>query len=364
MLPRLILALPLLGSTLAMAAEQPKLFESVRSAGRGGTFVAAYDSSDAARQNPAALAEFNKSFQLRILDLDVFLGQNVLGLINDMSSVMSSNDPLTGLRKFDEKFGERQSFRGQVAPVALRFGHFEISLFGVVSSFLELRDRPIPKIGWEADLYYGAQMSYGRMIGKNWSWGVTVRPMSRIFMGDEVSFSDITDMITPEDKGFEDLTDQQKGSGVGVDVGGMWMPSATFRLGAVIQNIGDMGFGKGDDTPVPMKQQLMIGMIKRFKLGKWNYDILVDVQDLENRAGVNLLRKIHLGNELGLPVFTTDNDFGILAGINEGYFTGGAYADLWLGRLELSNYAVELGESPGQRMDRRWGFAWRIAMTF
>jgi hypothetical protein len=277
-----MLVLPLLASSLASASEQPELFESTRASGRGGTYVAAYDSYEGSRHNPATLGEFDKSMQLRILDLDLMVGKNVLGLISDLNKVFSSKDALSGLKQFDDKFGQRQALRGQLSLLSMRFGHFEVSPFAVNSSWLDLRDRQIPKVAWEVDTYAGMQFSYGHMVGKNWSFGVALRPMYRIYFGNQLTFSDITEMVTPDDTKFKDLAQQKSGTGVGVDLGGMWMPSPTWRVGLTLQNLGDMGYGQDNGTePKPIRQKI-----------------------------------------------------------------------------------VELGESPGQRMDRRWAFSWRTAMTF
>jgi hypothetical protein len=362
---RLVALMSIVAAFVARAEEQPKVFESTRGLGRGGTTVAAYDSYEGARHNPAVLSEFKKTFQLRIIDLDAFVGQNTLSLMSDVTGMFSSKDPLTGLKKFDDRFGERQYLRGQLSLLSMRLGRFEISPFAVNSSFLDLRDRQVPQVTWSADTYAGVQMSYGRPLTNTWAWGITVRPMYRLVHAGDLDLADIADFISPKKSQFKDQVEPRSGTGVGVDLGALWTPSKTFRFGAVVQNIGDMGYGQDTgNEPEPMKQVMSVGMLKRLEWGKLHNDMTMDVQSLMNREAVNLLRLVHLGNEMGYSVFTPDNDFGVLFGINEGYFGGGVFADLWIGRIDVSNYAVELGVTPGQRMDRRWAASWRSTMTF
>ncbi|MGE0173580.1 MAG: conjugal transfer protein TraF [Oligoflexales bacterium] len=346
--------------------EQPRVFESPRALGRGGTIVASYDSYEGARHNPAVLGDFAKTFQLRIIELDALAGQNTLNLISDFSDMFSSDDPLASLRKFDDKFGERQYFRGQISALSMRIGRFEISPFGVNSSFLDLRNRQVPEVEWSADTYGGIQMSYGRPLGKTWLVGMTVRPMIRKVFAGELTLTDLAEFISPDDSKFKDQAEMQSGKGIGVDLGMLWTPSKTFRFGMTAQNVGDTSFKADGDGPAPaaMKQVLSMGVLKRVEWGKLHNDMTFDIQSLMNREAINILRLIHLGNEFGYSAFTPDNDFGLLLGLNEGYFGGGAFADLWIGRIDITNYAVELGVTPGQRMDRRWAFSWRTAMTF
>lgn len=82
-------------------------------------------------------------------------------------------------------------------------------------------------------------------------------------------------------------------------------------------------------------------------LGPINLDYFLDYQNIVNREGMNMLRNIHTGFELGYSLFTRDHDYGLLAGINEGYFVGGLFVDLFIARIEFVKYAVELGEYPG-----------------
>ena len=360
----LCLVLLSLNSMWAQGEDVEPLFESARQAGRGKTFVAAQDSDEASRFNPAALASGRVKFQLRFFGFDAFTGENTVNTLSDISKM---NDSSTGgisfLRKFNDKFGKRQYFRGQISPLSLRVGGFEFSPFASNASWLEFNDPPIPSVQWKSDSFAGLGFSYGFAPITNWEVGLSVRPLSRWYIAGDLGFMDIMDFLPPGDKTFTDVTTVRSGSGVGTDVGLTWNPNKDTRLGFSWQNLGDVSFS-GSEAPPSLQQMISIGGLQRFHLGRWDWDFLADLQDITNRHGFNLLRLLHFGTEFGRSVFGRDHDFGITAGINEGYLCGGIFADLYIARLDVSSYAVELGHSPGQKIDRRLAASIRSTMTF
>jgi hypothetical protein len=65
-------------------------------------------------------------------------------------------------------------------------------------------------------------------------------------------------------------------------------------------------------------------------------------------------KKINLGLELSWPIID------VRGGFQQGYLSYGVGCDIWLFRLDLASYGVELGEYPGQLEDRRY----MLQMTF
>ena len=96
----------------------------------------------------------------------------------------------------------------------------------------------------------------------------------------------------------------------------------------------------------------------------WTLDLLGDAQDVGNREGIHWSRLLHFGAELGTKILTKDTDYGLVAGINDGYSTYGLFAELWFVRLELAKYTAELDRDPGTRGDARYAFSLRSSMTF
>jgi hypothetical protein len=364
---RSTLLLPLLYSSYpAGAAEREAVFVSPRAAGRGDTYVAAFDSNEATRFNPATLAESKSTFQLRFLQFDAVLGQNSFDTMSDLMKLSSVDDGLGFLRSFDDKFGKRQYLRGQLSTLAMRIKSFEFQLFGSNASWLELRDPTTPQAEFESDTFAGAQFSLAMPLAPTLSLGATFRPMYRMYIRGQMSFTDIVEFAPPSETKFDDYAPLQSGLGYGGDLGLIWRPTPALRLGLTIQNIGDTAFENSDKTKVPPKLESVVnsGGLYRLKFGAWDLDLSAEMHDLMNRQGLNLTRLLHMGAEFGRSFYSKDHDVGVTTGIREGYLTAGAFVDAWAFRLDISNYAVELGETPGQRMDRRWAATLQSTMSF
>jgi hypothetical protein len=358
---------PLLFSSFpSWAAEREAIFVSPRAAGRGDTFVAAFDSNEASRLNPAALAESRSTFQLRFMQFDAVVGQNSFDTISDLMKLGSVDDGLGFLRSFDDKFGKRQYLRGQISALSMRIKSFEVQLFGTNASWLELRDPTTPQAEFESDTFAGAQFSYAMPLGKQLMLGATIRPMYRLYIHGKMGFTDILEFVPPAETEFDDYAQLQSGMGYGGDLGMIWRPSPALRLGMTVQNVGDTAFENSDKTKTPPKLESVIsaGGLYRLKFGAWDLDLSGEMRDLMNRQGMNLTRLLHWGAEFGRSFYGPDHDVGVTAGLREGYVTAGAFADAWIFRLDISNYAVELGETPGQRMDRRWAATLQSNMSF
>ena len=349
----------------AMGVEQEWLLDSPRVWGRGRTFVAAPDSDEASRLNPATLAEPDLGFQLRLLQLDGFIGENTIDTISDLVSAAGSSDAIGLLSKFDSKFGERQSFKAQGSLFSLRFGSLEISPFGLNNSWLELTNPSIPTMEWKADSFAGLSISYAFELFQNFFMGLTLRPMYRWHIAGNIAFVDIIEFVGPSDINFETFTPLTSGAYVAGDVGLVWNLSPDFRWGLTMRNVGDAPItNEFENGPPPLRQIISTGIFSRWPGDIFNLDYYLDVHSLTNRDGLNLLRLVNTGAELGSSVFSRDHDFGLLAGLNEGYFCTGLFADLLFMRFDFVNYGVELGHTPGQSPDRRWGVSARTTMTF
>jgi hypothetical protein len=361
-----LLLLLLFVPTLGWAQEREAIFVSPRAAGHGDTFTAAFLSNETTRGNPAALAESKSTFQLRFLQLDGVLGQNSFATISDLLQLSSVDDGLGFLRSFDDKFGKRQYLRGQLSTLSLRIKSFEFQVFGTNASWLELREPTTPQAEFESDSFAGAQFSYALPLGSQLMLGATFRPLYRLFIHGQMSFTDIVEFAPPSTVQFDDYAPLQSGLGYGGDLGLIWRPQAALRLGLTIQNIGDTAFKNDDLSKQPPQLEAVIstGALYRLKFGAWDLDLSGDMQDLMNRQGLNLTRLLRLGAEFGKSFYGKDHDIGVSAGVREGYLTAGAFLDVWVFRLDIANYAVELGETPGQRMDRRWALTLQSTMSF
>lgn len=351
--------------TYLEASEQSWLFDSARVWGRGRTYVAAYESDESSRFNAAALGESDVSFQLRPLQLDFFVGKNTTSTFNDLLSAAGSNDAFSVLRKFDDKFGQLQYFKAQGSFFSLRFGSFEISPFGLNDAFLKLELPPSPEMSWKVDSVVGLNLSYGFELKQDMFIGLTLRPLYRWYIEGKVAFADIVELLGPTSTRFEDFTPLVSAAAVGGDLGFIWNLSPGFRWGVTVRNIGDTSATSDfEETPPAIRQNISTGLLSRSSLGGIaDLDLYLDIHSLTNRDGLNLLRLINTGFELGSSVFSRDHDFGVLGGISEGYASLGAFFDLYFLRVDITSYGIETGIESGQLQDRRWAISGRSSLT-
>jgi hypothetical protein len=361
----LALAIPGVG----IAEERFSNFESQRAAGRGHTFVANPYSFESPRQNPAALAEVKKStIEFRWFALDIFAGENTLDTVGDLIDASTSSDD-NGLSKildsFDDRFGKRQYGSLQLLPIGFRWNSFVFEPFATTRNLIEMRIPTMPQLTLMSDSRFGANISYAMMFGKSLEIGFTLRPFSRVFVRGEVEATDAVQIATSKNSTTDEYIANRTGNYTALDLGAMWIFSPGFRWGLVIHDVGDSAAGPDDDTPPNIKQTISTGVFFRKNFWKsWHFDSTFDLQDVLLRHGGDGVRMFHAGLEIGRNYLTTDNDIGVQAGLNDGWVSLGGFVDLWLMRLGISNYAVEVGHSPGQRMDRRWGLTAQSSATF
>lgn len=362
MIPRIfyryLTALILLSWTpSSIAKEIHNLFESPRAYGRGRTYVASFDSNEASRLNPATITESDVTFQIRWFDFDLFFAQKGINKATKVANATTNSF----LEETGDLFrGTNINGRGQLSFLSMRFGGFELSPFFIAKGYADLRNPSLPDVDYQADGTLGLNMVYSFQLNKTSSFGVTLRPLSRSSIGGQAGVTDLLDT-----NNLQDLATVVNGSGLGLDLGYIWSPSNTFRLGVTVQNLGDTGYFQdyGSEPPL-IKQTINTGMLKRWQLFAGNLDFSFDYQGMLNRHGVNILRLLHIGLEQGWSVFTKDHDYGVNLGLNEGYICGGFFVDAWFVRLDFSSYGVELGHTPGQRVDRRISFSLKSSLTF
>lgn len=350
---------------LAHAKEQQRPLESSRYYARGNTYVAGFDSDEGTRGNPATLSETNIKFQLRFLQMDVMVGENSLDSISDLAKIDTESTAISMLQTFEDKFGKRQYGRVQLSPLALRILWFELTPFVSSTNYVDMRLPTIPEVQFYSDTMAGANFSFGFPVGKTLNFGLTMRPAHRTVYQGDMSFGDLVDVINSDDAELGEMFEKREGFQVGWDTGAVWKPAAAWRFGLLVENLGYAGNQGGFKAPPsPYQQRVNLGMNYRVDWKPWHWDMLVDLQDLVNPEGYHPLQLLHMGTELGRSYISRDHDIGLLAGINEGYLTMGTFVDVFVARLTMSYYAVELGEYPGQRKDRRWGVTLLSAMTF
>lgn len=356
----------IVNSDMASSRERMREFESARFYARGNTYIAAMDSNEATRGNPATLAEPKLTFQLRWAQADLFVGENTISTISDLTSLSAGDSAVSLLNTFRDKFGKRQYGRFQLSPLAFRIMSVEVAPVFGATAYVDARLPTTPEVEIYSDSVAGANISFAFAMSKQFFLGATLRPMHRTLFVGEMAFADVMDFVDDSDFSLDDIFQKREGFHLGLDVGGIYTSGKNMRLGFLVENLGYAGIiGDFKNATPEIEQRLGAGMMYRWALSKaWNWDFLADVHDLTSDGRYNMFRLVHLGTELGTSYFTRDSDLGVALGVNEGYFTMGAFLDAWLARLTFSYYAVELGEYPGQRKDRRYGISLESSMTF
>jgi len=364
-----LLALPLVYSQVLIANEIPNSFETARVTARGGTYVASPESNQSARFNPATLAGSPHTVQFRPFELNLSLSSNVINTISDLVEDASAEGDDSGpfldiLGKLDGKYGKRHLGRADLIAAAVRVGPVELMPFFTSINFLEARQPSIPILYLNTDNRAGVVLATGISILENFELGLAVKPTHRWHIQGEMAVTDILDLS--EGAEFDDYAESAYGFGVGVDLAGVWKPISQLRFALLIENIGDMSYlGDDEDRPSAILQKISSGFwFRHTMVAGWNLDLSGDWQDMVNRNGYNILRQTHFGIELGRSIFTSDHDVGFLIGLGQGYPSWGVFLDMWLLRLEISQYTRELAALPGQRPDQRFNATLQSSMSF
>lgn len=358
-----------LGSVKALAEEQSRLLESVRFKARGDTYVAAYDSDEATRANPASLAQGKVNFQFRGAQVDGFIGENSLKTISDLTNLAqdTTSSATSVLQTFTSRFGKRQYLRLQGNLFSLRIKSFEISPFASSNAFVDMRIPTTPNLELKVDAAAGVNVATGFTLSQTMELGINLKYLSRTVIEGEAAFSQVLDMVDSSSTTLTDTFQKREGTQLGTDIGLIWHPTKEHRYGLLVENVGfGTNLSTGSSLPLPLlRQRVNLGWLYRADRNPWHWDFLVDAQDVVNPQTLDPLRQLHLGLEFGRSFFSRDHDFGLQLGLSEGYLTYGAFLDLWAFRLNVAYYAAELGEYAGQRKDRRWGLSLQVlTVTF
>jgi hypothetical protein len=358
------------GDQASARPAREKYMESARAYGRGGTYIAAYESDEATFLNPATLAEPNgKTVQFRWAQLDGFVGENTVDTISEIADIKpGQTSPVSLLQQFSDKFGKQQYLRFQAAPLGIRILSFDMAPFFSTSNWIDMRVPTTPETWIHSDTFAGANFSLAMGFGKQFYVGITARPFFRTLFDTDLAFAEIMEFEPMGDLKAADVFKLYSGAGVGFDVGTIFTFGKGYRLGMKVADLGGTGYSLSTtdsaDQPPIIQPNLSMGIMKRLDYKPWRLDWAVDMQDIMNPDDISYLRTFQGGIELGRAYRTLDNDMGVTLGLHEGYLCFGAFIDMWLVRLDALSYAVEIGEIPGQRQDRRTAFTARSSLYF
>ncbi len=322
--------------------------QSVRALGMGGAYSPIARGTDSMFYNPAALA-FQHGIDWRIFNLNG-------GLNSDLIKANASGSGSTvSLANF---YGKKVSFfaEGNSAIVVPYFG-----VAGYSDNHLTLlvNNPPYPNLDADFISDYGGIIGGAIPLGSMASIGMNIKQVHRwgghnnlgigTLLGGSTSLNTLKDSFA------------NKGVGYGADLAAMIMVPGTIgtTVSAVWKDAGGTQFAKTDgaDAPPRTVDNLSLGVASVLDLPGLDVTGVVEFTHLQ-QSSEQIGKKINLGAEISLPLID------VRAGIMQGYSTYGIGIDLFLMKLDLALYTVELGDYPGQLPDTRYQLGFTMDLGF
>lgn len=341
-------------------------YQAPRPLGMGDAFVAVANDYSAIFYNPAGLAR-REDGQIN-LSLDVAGTPGAKSFYDEYKDIeqsgKSDTDKQTAYLELIEKhYGDVYSVR--TAPLQ---GVWVRPNWGVafipmdVSVEMAMHKQVGPAIN--ATVYADTTLGVGYGDDLHWfdhgrlSWGVTGKFVNRGFYSRPIAATDLASKSEIVRK--EDLLE---GYTVDADVGVLWTPEipdegmwSVIRLarptfGAVVRNVGEVGFGqtmkllnkdKQNGTPEKLYRVVDLGT-------RWEYPSMwifggrgvLDIRDL-NHPDFTWRKGIHLGFEFDWTVATWwKGQYRV--GLSQGFWTAGLSAELGIFNIDLVSYADDVG---------------------
>ena len=357
-------------SFAALAQEVHYLARSPYARLMGDAFTARADDEYTLYYNPAALGKRTG------LDINPF---NVeLGFINPMKGITNPTGELDRFDDFPKDDAAAISERVMGFPIyssagthpSLKFGPFGLSLFASASSNLILRNaiHPVLDVDYRQDrgFVFGFAHTLGRPLierskarktGVVTSWGVSVKHMNRLsicntfdLFGPEL-LGNVGDIDAKGMSAIREILGYGKGKAWGVDLGMNHSIVGRFSelsFGMSVLDVGDTQFKKTEgELEIPNQDMTVnLGASWRQNFTILDYSFNIDLKPLN--SPISFGRKFHVGADIGIPALR------LMVGMSEGYVSYGISTNLWLFKLLVGIYGVELGtqfrEEQGKRV--------------
>ncbi|HAZ11835.1 MAG: hypothetical protein A2X86_07715 [Bdellovibrionales bacterium GWA2_49_15] len=263
------------------------------------------------------------------------------------------------------------------AAPGLKFGSFGFSMFASSTTSLVLQNAIYPQL----DIDY--RLDRGFIAGYAYSWGTGGkmekfnpfdRSKKKLSMGYRTSIggavkhinrqglagsyslfgTTLLNEINSQEKTSVDSIRRSlgfaKGDAWGADVGVEHIVSSgksELAFAASVMDVGGTDFKKSEGTgEIPdQDMHVNVGTAWRQDFGLLDYSLSFDMHPINQPIALG--RMAHFGFELGLPIVR------VMAGWNEGYITYGVMANLWLVKLMVGFYDVELGSNFKEEQGKR-----------
>lgn len=323
-----------------------RLYYSAFNMGRGDTGIGDTDNSEAIFYNPAALAGGKKFF--KELMIASVTAQGSVGIQDFISTIEGSEG--TDPSSYSDFIGT--PFTAAASNLsALVFRRAAIGFLASANLKAIVYKDPdqgaSEVITMQAVVNRVMTYSLAEQFFKDYlQLGTTFKVVDQsYYLLDKLSITDATDLRDKLENTLGEYT------GYGIDFGMMFVSKHKHpaKVGLTIKDIGNTTLkNKSDDSSRKLYQTLNMG----FSIGTGTkfseMRFLLDYVDILSNVEVSTMKKLHIGAHL-----MYNNMFGITAGLNEGYPTGGFFADVKFFRADLVYYAKEEGSVSGERQDSR-----------
>lgn len=359
-------------------------YQSHRALGMGDAFVAVADDYGAMFYNPAGLARME--FSNLNLSMDFGLSSSYLSFEKEISQAV----------KFEGTEAQKQAKISEV--LQKNYGNTFSSRFGLFHGIwnnpgwgfavlpadftteYQVQDQAGPSIN--ARVYLDTTIAFGYATevkgfdsAGRLHWGTTIKWINRAYYSKQVHILDLS--ADPEALRPEDLRD---GFTLDADVGLLYSPylptEGLFSLlrlakptfGLVARNVADYGFGQSMNIFVRGQKSATPERLYRvFDIGtKWEYPSfwifggrgVMDFRDL-GHPRYNFRRGLHLGFEFDWTMSSWWRGQ-YRVGLNQGFLTLGASALFAVFRLDLVNYAEDVGSYSNPKENRIWALKMNV----
>jgi len=314
---------------------------SARALGMGNAYIGVVDDIDAMFYNPASLAKVH-GIQLDLLSVGG-AGKN----FDDYKTIKDLADSGANLATAIPPLYGKDFYYGGQARTGIALPMFGLIAYDAVNASLSVHNPPYTQVDLNATNDYAYALGFGVPISPFLQIGAEGRYIKRT--GTDYTYSGGTLGSLSSNQIKSDAL--AWGTGYEFDMGANLIvptPIFTFDFSVVWQNIGTTTFKQAASNHVPSTPaNLMAGVAGELRLPLITIRPAVDMRYISDES-IQLFRKFNFGVEISLPLID------IRGGFSEGYYTYGAGASFGPIRVDAASYAVELGDYPGQKEDRRY----------
>ncbi|MFP5518521.1 MAG: hypothetical protein ACLGGX_01355 [Bdellovibrionia bacterium] len=344
-----LILLPL--TALADDFELTRTYRSTRALGMGSAYSAVVMGGDSLYYNPSALA-YNEGINIEIANVN--FGVNGLDVYEDIQGLPANPT----LSDYDSLFGTNiwLGSNGR-ATITLPYFGFGLAQDAVIKFYA--RDPGLPTV----ETYFKndtiTSIAFASTLGPESTVGLNFKRIHRVggytSQLDPLTLGDV-DAVSNIQSNFANA-----GVGYGIDLAFSHKVKAPFNptVALVWEDVGSTAFTKsaGTDAPPLIRDNITLGLGASVDLPGIDWLIALDYTHA-NQNGIDLGKKIHIGQELSLPFID------LRAGYSQGYLSYGAGFNFFLFRFDTAFYTEELGVYPGQNPDNRIQIGLTLDLSF